>query len=47
MVDVALDEVDGAPEAAQLEAPLLFFVAGVGWRDTDARGGGAKWGEKK
>lgn len=40
MVDVAFDEVDAAPEAAQLEAPLLLLVAGVGWRNTnDARGG--------
>lgn len=42
VVDVALHEVNGAPEAAQLEAPLLFVVAGVAKRDTDVRGGGYK-----
>lgn len=29
VVDVALDEVDGAPEAAQLEPPLLLVVPGA------------------
>lgn len=29
VVEVALDEVDAAPETAQLETPLLFIVPGA------------------